>query len=166
MHTNLGNVIFYELLYLLCSNAVCGCLGNIVTHIAGELLWEGYEQQLNDYILLHYHTHYPLSFKLGLLSNRTTNRIQTTTILHLVLSSLVCVDNNYDIQKWKSHFSVCHCYCEDKTFCVFLVSYIDKLLSTVCHVPENTPYGPYITLVVVPAEKRNQPSQVVGRKLV
>ena len=39
MHTNLGDVIFYELLYLLCSNAVCGCLGNIVTHIAGELLW-------------------------------------------------------------------------------------------------------------------------------
>ena len=39
MHTNLGNVIFYELLYLLCSNTVCGCLGNIVTHMAGELLW-------------------------------------------------------------------------------------------------------------------------------
>ena len=40
---NLGNVIFYELLYLLCSYAVCGCLSNIVTHMGGELLWEGDE---------------------------------------------------------------------------------------------------------------------------
>ena len=34
-------------------------------------------------------------------------------------------------------------------------TYIDKLLSTVCHVPENTSYGPHITLVVIPAEKEN-----------
>ena len=46
MHTNLGDVIFYELLYLLCSNAVCGCLGNIVTHIAGELLWRDMSNNL------------------------------------------------------------------------------------------------------------------------
>ena len=39
---------------------------------------------------------------------------------------------------------------------VFLASYIDKLLSAVRHVPENTPYGPHITLVVIAAERRNQ----------
>ena len=36
------------------------------------------------------------------------------------------------------------------------ISYIDKLLSTVCHVPENASYGPHITLVVIPAEKKYQ----------
>ena len=33
--------------------------------------------------------------------------------------------------------------------------YIDKLLSTVRHVPENTSNGPHITFVVIPAEKEN-----------
>ena len=72
--------------------------------VEGYILYTCIEQQLNNYMSFHCHTHYPVNLRIK----------------------------------------------------AFLVPYIDKLLSTVRHVPENASYWPHITLIVIPAEKINQ----------